>query len=99
VKVNRNSDPPDFWLLTSSNFEISRPDYVNIGEPAVRIGRVSEYPILASSRVQTWLPTHRFAIERVPQARHVIEFSSARNICLDKLSRQLHTDWYVAGYN
>jgi hypothetical protein len=34
-----------------------------------------------------------------PQARHVIEFSSARNICLDKLNRQLHTEWYVAGYN
>jgi hypothetical protein len=61
--------------------------------------RVSEYPIPAWSRVQTRLRTHGFAIERVPQARHVIEFSGARNICLDKLSRKLHTDWYVAGYN
>ena len=37
--------------------------------------------------------------ERVPQAGHVIEFSGARNIYLDKLSRKLHTTWYVTGYN
>ena len=33
------------------------------------------------------------------QARHVIEFSGARNIYLDRLSRKLHTTWYVTGYN
>jgi hypothetical protein len=38
-------------------------------------------------------------MERVPQARHVIEFYGARNIGLDKLSGKLHTDWYVTGYN
>jgi hypothetical protein len=63
------------------------------------MGRVSEPPIPARSRVQTWLRTHGFAIERVPQALHVIEFSGARNIGLDKLSSKLHTDWYVTRYN
>ena len=45
------------------------------------------------------LRTQGFAIERVPQARHVIEFPGAGSICLDKLRRKLNTDWYVAGYN
>jgi hypothetical protein len=63
------------------------------------MARVSESPISAWSRVQTWLRTHGFAIERVPQARHVIEFAGTGNICLDKLSRKLHTDWYITAYN
>jgi hypothetical protein len=63
------------------------------------MGRVSESPIPARSRVLTWLRTHGFATERVPQARHVIEFSVARNICLDRLSRKLHTGWYVTEYD
>ena len=64
-------DPPGFWLLTFSNFVISRPRL---------------YKKLGNGRKEF-------------QARHVIEFSGAHNICLDKLSRKLHTDWYVTGYN
>jgi len=30
---------------------------------------------------------------------HVIEFAGAGNIRLDKLSRKLHTDWYITAYN
>ena len=33
------------------------------------------------------------------ESQNVIEFSGAGNICLDKLSRKLHTTWYVTGYN
>ena len=53
------------------------------------MGRVSESSIPARSRVQSSLRTHGFDIEKVPRARHVIEFSDARNICLDKLSRKV----------
>jgi len=64
------------------------------------MGRVPRSPIAARSRVvQTWLRAGGFAMERVPRARHVIEFYGARNIGLDKLSGKLHTDWYVTGYN
>jgi hypothetical protein len=96
LDVNRNCDPPDFWLLTLSKFVISRPDGM---KSWVCTGRVSESIIPAWSRVHIWLRTQGFALGRVPQARHVIEFSSACNICLDKLSRKLHTEWYVTGYN
>jgi hypothetical protein len=50
---------------------------------------VAESPIPVWSRAQTWLRTHGFAMKRVPQARHVIEFSGARNVCLDKLRPQV----------
>jgi hypothetical protein len=33
------------------------------------------------------------------QDRNAIEISGAHKICLDKLDRKLHTNWYVTGYN
>ena len=87
LKVNRNCDPPDFWLLMFWNLAISRPDYMNYWKTSVRMGRVSEWPGPGSRpgcapAVSPWK-----------------EFSGARNICLDKLSLMMHTEWYVAEYN
>ena len=95
LNVNHNCDRPGLRLLTFSNFVISS-DCVKSWRNGHRMGRISESPIPAWSRVQTWLRTHGLAMEGAPQ---VIEFSGAPNIGLDKWSGKLHTDWYVTGYN
>ena len=60
------------------------------GEKTVRQGEALAH----AGTGKIWL-----ILERSSPARNLVELPAAHNICLDKLSRKSHTDWYVTGHD